>query len=92
MGINPELYDSNYPSFSISKAEFEGISKMLQSGNVANLHRVVIEGKPELENSANTSEPISANIHMMSLKGVTQSAAGVSGSALSVSATQLSDI
>ena len=47
MGIDPELYNSNYPTFSISRVEFEGISKMIQSGKVANLHRVVMEEKPD---------------------------------------------
>ena len=42
MGIDPALMDSHFPSFTISRVEFEGIDRMLKSGRVNDLCRVVI--------------------------------------------------
>ena len=64
MGIDDALMDSNFPSFTISKVELEGISKILKSRRVTDLQSVVIE-----DTVCNEFKP-TLHLNMMSVEGV----------------------
>ena len=69
MGIDAALMDIHFPSFTISRVEFEGISNMLKSGRVMNLYRVVIE-----DSVCDEIKP-TLNLNMMKVEEVAEKAA-----------------